>query len=175
MTYPDSTLILQVIPSVDGRRVINRLKDFLAWLDSEVAGSDPEASVTASPSSRILLFCARTKRKGKVKILGCIASELPVSSKISSFPLVQDDENHAQSKPKIIVGITRLWVDPSWRRKGVASKMVDTLRFHSGVLGYVVPKESIAILEPSTEGKAFMTKFTEGKGHLYSHILNSEG
>jgi hypothetical protein len=70
---------------------------------------------------------------------------------------------------KIMVGITRLWTDANFRKKQIASRLCDMVRFHSGIPGYVVPKNQLGILEPSDSGKAFMYRYTLGHGALYTY------
>lgn len=48
--------------------------------------------------------------------------------------------------------------------------MCEIMRFNSGILGYVVPKENFGILEPSDDGRAFMAKFSGGGGAIYTYM-----
>ena len=67
--YPeDQCQIIMVQAATDATRVKTRLKDFLAWLDSELgAGYDPSGT---KKSERIFLYTSRTTRKNVVRILG---------------------------------------------------------------------------------------------------------
>lgn len=68
--YHDGCQIIMVL-ATDVARVKNRLRDFLAWLDSELgAGYDPSGT---RKSERIFLYTSRTTRKNVVRILGITA------------------------------------------------------------------------------------------------------
>lgn len=182
--FPDGCQIIMVQCNVDSKRVMNRLRDFLAWLDSELgAGYEPSGR---KHSERIFLYVARTTRKNVVRILGCAITEIPDLLKVSTCTLVGQPKQSSQGgqsqasfasteeeefpQPKIMVGITRLWTDSGFRRKSVASKICDVIRFHSGIPGYIVPKDKFGILEPSEAGRAFMKKYSEYKGALYTYM-----
>jgi len=181
--YEDGCQILMVAVDKEASLVKGRLKGFLLWLDSELGGGyDPSGT---KASERIFLYVARTPRsKSTVRILGCAIMEVPASGDIVTSPLVrtntkqqrlssnvieEQEEDEEDPSPKILIGLTRLWTDSGFRRKKIASKLLEMTRFHSGILGCVVGKEAMGILEPSEAGKAVMTKFTEDKGVMYTY------
>ncbi|XP_021945750.1 N-acetyltransferase ESCO2 [Folsomia candida] len=202
--YHDGCQIIMVL-ATDVARVKNRLRDFLAWLDSELgAGYDPSGT---RKSERIFLYTSRTTRKNVVRILGCGIMELPDISRMITSPLLvdekgftsqnsmefdsisttssptsqsqsqnDDDDNTTttvqknHSNHEVLIGVTRLWTDSGFRRRNIASKMCEIMRFNSGILGYVVPKENFGILEPSDDGRAFMAKFSGGGGAIYTYM-----
>lgn len=69
----------------------------------------------------------------------------------------------------ILFGLTRLWTDTDFRRRHVAFKLCDAIRANTKIPGFVVPRHQIGILEPSDDGKAFMSRYTGGKGWLYTY------
>jgi len=80
-------------PKTESKVAMNRLKDFLAWLDSEL-GVGYESS-GSSPNEKIFLYVSPTKRKNTVRIMGknynCAILLYPLSSntllrQISSYP-----------------------------------------------------------------------------------------
>jgi hypothetical protein len=69
--FPDGCLILLIQVNSEPQRILNKLRDFLAWLDSELgAGYEPSGQKNNQNNERIFLYAARTKRKNVVKILG---------------------------------------------------------------------------------------------------------
>lgn len=69
----------------------------------------------------------------------------------------------------LLLGITRLWTDATFRRKQIARRLCDTIRMTSSIPGLIIPKDQLGILEPSEDGKAFMLRYTEGIGRLYTY------
>ena len=65
----------------DSKLILNRLKDFLAWLDSELS-ANAEISGEAGSSQRIFFYVFPTKRKKIMKILGKLLFS------VSSVPLM---------------------------------------------------------------------------------------
>ncbi len=51
----------------DPKNVMKRLKDFIAWVDSELGAG---AEATGSDSQQIFIYVLPTKRKNLVRILG---------------------------------------------------------------------------------------------------------
>ena len=58
-----------------------------------------------------------------------------------------------------LFGVQLLWVDPTWRRTGLASDLVDAARHHA-VYGYAVPREHCAFAAPTSDGMRFARRFT---------------
>jgi len=179
-SFVDGGIIIMVQCGIDGKNIMNKLKDFLGWVDSELGvGFDPNPN----PSRRIFLYVFPSRRKGVVRVFGCAVSEILDIDKIAAFrvlppasvkPNAEDikssDQKSRDIPTSIQVGVTRLWTDKDFRKRQIASRLCDSIRFHSGILGYVVPKNKFGILEPSEDGRAFMYRYSEGTGSLYSCI-----
>eukprot|EP01117_Protostelium_nocturnum_P000071 TRINITY_DN10160_c0_g1_i1.p1 TRINITY_DN10160_c0_g1~~TRINITY_DN10160_c0_g1_i1.p1 ORF type:complete len:482 (-),score=148.76 TRINITY_DN10160_c0_g1_i1:21-1466(-) len=56
-------------------------------------------------------------------------------------------------------GISRVWVHPDKRRKGIATQLVEMARAHM-TYGSIIPKERVAFTQPTQEGKLFIAKYT---------------
>lgn len=85
--------------------------------------------------------------------------------------ITEPEDSHLKPDIPATVGITRLWTDQLFRRKQIATRIVDAVRFNSGIPNYVVPKEKLGILEPSEEGRAFMIKYSESKAYSYTYTI----
>jgi len=57
-----------------------------------------------------------------------------------------------------IIGISRIWVWKEGRRKGIASKLLDTVRA-SFLFGDVVDKNLVALSQPTVDGQEFASKY----------------
>jgi N-acetyltransferase len=168
--FIDVGIIVMVQCNNDSNIILNRLRDFLAWLDSELSATAEVSGVSGS-TQRIFLYVYPTKRKKIMKILGCAIVE-PLDSNKAGFFLLNPDCSTSADYTKLSaqVGITRLWTDPDYRKKQIATKICDSIRFNSGILGYVVPKDKLAILEPSEDGRRFMLRYSDGKGLSYTYL-----
>lgn len=56
-------------------------------------------------------------------------------------------------------GISRIWISPNYRRMGVASKILSTIRSHF-IFGYYLSIDDIAFSSPTEAGKRFAIQFT---------------
>lgn len=72
-----------------------------------------------------------------------------------------------------VVGVTRLWVRHEFRKSGVATKLLDTLRANylkltksSGDSERILKKEEIAFSDPTDDGLIFAQKYTTQKKFL---------
>ncbi len=66
--YPaEACMIVEVDCQTQPKRVLNCLKDFLEWLDSELGGVNDTGR---KPSEKIYLYLFRTKRKNMYRVLG---------------------------------------------------------------------------------------------------------
>jgi len=63
-----------------------------------------------------------------------------------------------------VLGINRIWVSKSERRKQIATNLLDVARQHM-YYNYVVKKEEIAFSQPTQEGRKLATKYL-GKNYL---------
>jgi len=165
LNFPaEACMIISVECKTDSKRVLNSLKDFLAWLDSELAGSDGECG--QKPTEKIFLYVVRTKRKDIFQVLGCAIVETIDQTRVASSPLVPASET---GHGKMVLGLTRLWTDAAFRKKHIASRLCDAIRISWSIPGMVLPKHGLGILEPSEDGKAFMCKYTNNQGYFYTY------
>jgi len=76
----------------------------------------------------------------------------PPSSLLSSQCLIT-----SQSQPAII-GISRIWVHHQFRRQGIATALLDSIR-NDFIYGVYVKKDQVAVTQPSTEGFLFARRY----------------
>ncbi|ODM93160.1 N-acetyltransferase ESCO2 [Orchesella cincta] len=166
----EACIVVQIDCSKESKRVLNAVKDFLAWLDSEL-GADYEPCGT-QPSEKILLYLFKTRRKNAFRVLGCCVVETIDQEKISCRPIeFNNAQGNAETDEKrILLGITRLWTDTVFRNRHIASRLCDCIRLNCGIPGIIISKNQIGILEPSEDGKTFMMKYTNNSGVQYGYI-----
>ena len=70
-------------------------------------------------------------------------------------------------------GVARIWIHPKFRRKGIATKLLDTVR-HNVIPDKMVNKEKLAFSDPTNMGKDFAVKYTQNDHFLiytHSHVI----
>ncbi|EGC31879.1 hypothetical protein DICPUDRAFT_73130 [Dictyostelium purpureum] len=92
------------------------------------------------------------------RVLGCLVAErVEKGYKIQvSSPTIEC----IKTPSKILCGIDRIWVLPSHRKRGIALKLIESLRSNM-YYGYHLKKNEIAVTQPSTSGLSFFTKYFE--------------
>lgn len=70
-----------------------------------------------------------------------------------------------------ICGISRIWVFSLARRKGIASRMLDTVR-STFMYGSHLTKEEIAFSDPTPDGKLFATKYSNTPAFLVYNFIS---
>uniref|UniRef100_A0A673W935 Establishment of sister chromatid cohesion N-acetyltransferase 2 n=1 Tax=Salmo trutta TaxID=8032 RepID=A0A673W935_SALTR len=71
---------------------------------------------------------------------------------------------------KAICGVSRIWVFSLARRKGIATRMLDTVR-NSFMYGGHLTKEEIAFSDPTPDGKLFATKYCEKPAFMVYNFI----
>ena len=57
------------------------------------------------------------------------------------------------------VGINRMWVLPEYRRKGVATRLLDSVR-SSLIYGTIIEKDRVAFTDPTPDGRRLAARYT---------------
>ncbi|CAG7723175.1 unnamed protein product [Allacma fusca] len=140
--------------SKESRHIMNRLQSFLEWIDSELCVLSDSEEI--NDSELLFLYLFPTKRKNSVRILGYAAVELLQKDKVIANSIDKPENYGLEANIPLQMGLTRLWADKIFRRKKIATRLVDAARFNSGIPACVVPKNKLGILEPSEDGRAFM-------------------
>ncbi|KAL3661956.1 hypothetical protein V7S43_013247 [Phytophthora oleae] len=100
-----------------------------------------------------------TERVTKAFTLENNGSNLVTTSGESSLALDGSVTASTDAKPAL-VGICQLWVHPSFRRKRIATRMVDVVREKS-IYGMHVAKNQVAFAQPARNGLQFAHKYMD--------------
>jgi len=104
-------------------------------------------------------------------VIGCaIAESIESAYKVLPDPVtlsegtlaptpVQSDKCILSKEPQsALIGISRIWVHHQYRRQGIATTLLNTIRLHF-IYGVSVKKELLAVTQPSTEGQLFARRY----------------
>lgn len=83
------------------------------------------------------------------KVVGCLIVE-----RITKGFIVENNEILHNIEKKAVCGVSRVWVHPLYRRKGIATKLLDSCK-NNFIYGYKIPEEEIAFSQPTDDGKFF--------------------
>ncbi|KAL6486627.1 hypothetical protein MHYP_G00060190 [Metynnis hypsauchen] len=155
--------IILVLPE-DPKYATKKAEDVRRIADTELGFQ--QVSLSSPSAARTYLFINSDRM-----VVGCLVAE-PVRQAFRV--LVQPEKKKDMTKEdfmerhrawccstvpeKAICGISRIWVFSLMRRKGIATRMLDTVR-NSFMYGSHLTKEEIAFSDPTPDGKLFATKY----------------
>lgn len=155
--------ILLVLPD-DPKYAIRKAEDVRHVADNELGFQQVTLS---SPSLAKTFLFINTERM----VVGCLVAEhIRQAYRVLEQPSQQKDmmkedfmERHrawccSTVPEKALCGISRIWVFNLARRKGIATRMLDTVR-STFMYGSHLTKEEIAFSDPTPDGKLFATKY----------------
>jgi len=119
--------------------------------------------IRAPDRTKIFLFVADKK------IVGLLLAE-QISQGFQIIPPTEGDEKRqvyccSETAQQVLAGISRIWVLADYRRKGVASRMVDCMRVGFFVDRYLAEKD-FAFSDPTLNGIEFASKYIGHKRFL---------
>merc|ERR1719312_728035 len=122
-TYPEGGRVISIRPG-DDARWWKKAEDVLGIVDRDLGFS--EVGIRAPDRTKIFLFIADKK------IVGLLLAE-QISQGFQIIPPTEGDEKQqvyccSETAQPVQVGISRIWVLADYRRKGVASHLVDCMR-----------------------------------------------
>lgn len=62
-------------------------------------------------------------------------------------------------------GVCRIWVSAKYRKQGIATAMMDSVRANF-VYGYILQKDEVAITSPTEKGDLFAQKYFKTENYL---------
>lgn len=149
--------VLMIVPT-DPQYAWKKVTSLLSLIDEELGFSG--VGVRDKSRTKVLLFVC----DGEVR--GCLVAE----SIDWAYPV--HDAKPGDVKPMscelarqpCVCGISRVWVHSLWRRRKIASKLIDSLRCHFGVAP--LSWNDIAFSDPTPEGALFAAAVTANRQYL---------
>ncbi|XP_072489933.1 N-acetyltransferase ESCO2 isoform X2 [Notamacropus eugenii] len=167
--------IILVLPG-DPKYAIRKAEDVRELVDNELGFKQ----VIPNRPSKIKTFLYISDEK---KVVGCLIAE-PVKQAFRvltepwspSSPSQQAFYNQrawqCSSTPEpALCGISRIWVFSLMRRKGIARRLVDTLR-NCFMFGCFLSTDEIAFSDPTPDGKLFATKYCNTPNFLVYNFIS---
>lgn len=153
----DGGRILMVIAG-DPKYVIKKVEDINQIMARELGFSDSTAEFMASYKAFLYI-------SGDKQVIGCCVTE-PVTKGYrviaSGSPTKQPLNNRlwcCGTKPeRASVGISKIWVYAQMRRQGIASKLLDCVRYWFEY-GSLIDKDRVAFSDPTPDGKRLATQY----------------
>ncbi|MCJ8743902.1 hypothetical protein PDJAM_G00099960 [Pangasius djambal] len=155
--------IILVLPE-DPKYATKKAEDVRRIADSELGFQ--QVNLSSPSAAKTYLFINSDKM-----VVGCLVAEpirqafrvLAQSEKPKDMTKEDFMEHHrawcCSSVPeKAICGVSRIWVFSLMRRKGIATRLLDTVR-GSFMYGSPLTKEEIAFSDPTPDGKLFATEY----------------
>ena len=152
--------VLKIVSS-DPKYALNKVNEICSLIDVDLGFENP--MYFAPNSTKIVYLFISNKHQ----VAGCVVAE-PISR---AFRLSSSSENHHtvstcfSKAEKVSCGISRIWTYYPYRRKGIASCLVDVVR-STFVLGSQLEKGQIAFSDPTADGIYFATKYCQTKEFL---------
>ncbi|CAN9507495.1 unnamed protein product [Ophioblennius macclurei] len=168
--------ILLVMPD-DPKYAIKKAEDVRRVADSELGFQ--QVTLSRPTQAKTYLFI-NTERM----VVGCLVAEpIRQAYRVLEQPdqhkdMTKDDfmERHrawccSTIPEQALCGISRIWVFSLARRRGIATRMLDTVR-NSFMYGSHLAKEEIAFSDPTPDGKQFATKYCDTPAFLVYNFVS---
>ncbi|POM73226.1 N-acetyltransferase [Phytophthora palmivora] len=165
-TFSDTRARILEIRGDDPTAHVKKLLEIKAVLDDALGFVEKETFLQRNNFIYIqyhqVVGCVNIERITKAFTLDKSASNLVAQTNSEEESSVAADgavTASSDSKPAVI-GICQLWVHPSFRRKSIATRMVDLVREKS-IYGMFVTKNLVAFAQPTRNGLQFAQKYMQ--------------
>uniref|UniRef100_A0A674EDM2 Establishment of sister chromatid cohesion N-acetyltransferase 2 n=1 Tax=Salmo trutta TaxID=8032 RepID=A0A674EDM2_SALTR len=167
--------IVLVLPD-DPKYAVRKAEDVRQLADNELGFQ--QVSLSCPSQAKTYLFVNSDR-----VVVGClIAEHIRQGFRVLEQPeqtkdMTKEDfmEHHrvwccSTTPEKAICGVSRIWVFSLARRKGIATRMLDTVR-NSFMYGGHLTKDEIAFSDPTPDGKLFATKYCETPAFMVYNFI----
>ncbi|XP_064196458.1 N-acetyltransferase ESCO2 isoform X3 [Anguilla rostrata] len=167
--------IIMVLPE-DPKYAIKKAEEVRKLADNELGFQ--QVSLSCPSKAKTYLFVNSDKM-----VVGCLITEhIRQAYRVLEQPertkdMTKEDfmDHHrawccSTSPETAICGISRIWVFSLMRRKGIATRLLDTAR-NTFMYGSHLTKKEIAFSDPTPDGKLFATKYCETPAFLVYNFI----
>lgn len=135
--------------------IVKRVNDDLCF---HVEGD----GVLGNDSSAVFVYLDSENRAVGCAVVERVDTAHPVVPKMD---LDDTEIRCSKETKKAVVGVSRVWVHPEFRRRGIAGRMLDAVR-GSFLYGYRVPMGEIAFSQPTSDGYRMFVSYTKSDKFL---------
>ncbi|KAJ1158246.1 hypothetical protein NDU88_010939 [Pleurodeles waltl] len=165
--------IVLILPD-DPKYAIKKAEEVRELVDSELGFK--QATLSCPSKAKTYMFVSNEK-----KIVGCLIAE-PIKQAhrvlvdpVHKGPQIEAENQRAwrcSTKPEAaICGISRIWVFSLLRRKGIATRMMDTVRGNF-MYGSFLSLDEIAFSDPTPDGKLFATTYCKAPNFMVYNFIS---
>ncbi len=159
--------VVEIRPN-DPSKHLSKLKEVLKQADADMGFARRKEEVV---KQRAFIYIS-----GK-RVVGCILAEA-----INSERLLLKDAEHGSSTTEpqsktapdketaAMVGIYQMWTHQSYRRKGIATRLLDTVR-QRFVWGMNMGREALAFSQPTTDGLALAQAYCGSEKRVSTYTI----
>lgn len=163
----DDGRILRVLPS-SPHYMHKKLDELFKVADIEL-GINVDLKSSMKSTSQFFIFISLPSKR----ITGFVSAErIKYANKLlTENPLMASTDEYPAE-----CGVSRIWTHPNFRRKQIATRLLDTLR-KSFYNNKVVPLDRLAFSDPTVIGKDFAKAYTKMDRfliYLYRHIVEQD-
>ncbi|XP_020707182.2 N-acetyltransferase eco isoform X2 [Athalia rosae] len=151
--YTSSRIIL--VESGDSKNYWKKVSEILAFVDRDLGLA--ETKLSDYQKDKIYLYIRNRE------VIGVLAAEY-ITAAYSMIPDLSDIDCCSSESSAVKCGVKVLWTSMTYRKQGIATKLMDTLRGNF-YLGYILSIDDIAFSIPTPEGKAFAEKYTKTRSY----------
>ncbi|XDV41456.1 hypothetical protein PO909_010327 [Leuciscus waleckii] len=168
--------IILVLPE-DPKYATKKAEDVRRIADSELGFQ--QITLSSPSSAKTYLFINSDRM-----VVGCLVAEnIRQAFRVLEQPEKPKDMNKedfmerhrawccSTVPEKALCGVSRIWVFSLMRRKGIATRLLDTVR-NSFMYGSHLTKQEIAFSDPTPEGKLFATKYCQTPTFLVYNFIS---
>ncbi|XP_078506079.1 N-acetyltransferase ESCO2 isoform X2 [Lissotriton helveticus] len=165
--------IVLILPD-DPKYAIKKAEEVRELVDSELGFK--QATLSCPSKAKTYMFVSNEK-----KIVGCLIAEpIKQAFRVLVDPIRKEPQNEAENqrawrcstKPEAaICGISRIWVFSLLRRKGIATRMMDTVRGNF-MYGSFLSLDEIAFSDPTPDGKLFATTYCKAPNFMVYNFIS---
>ncbi|GMF20930.1 unnamed protein product [Phytophthora lilii] len=164
--FPDTQARILEIRADDPSSHVKKLLEIKTVLDDALGFVEEEIFLQRSHFVYIqdhqVVGCVTTERISKAFTLDNSASNLVArtSAESGSAGAADGVVTASSDTQRAVIGICQIWVSPSFRRKRIATRMVDVVRDKS-IYGMHVTKNLVAFAQPTHNGLQFAQKYMD--------------
>ncbi|CAI5741000.1 unnamed protein product [Hyaloperonospora brassicae] len=163
-SFPETGARIVEIRRDDASAHVKKLLEIKAVLDDALGCCDKETFLQRSHFIYIqdhrVVGCVNTESITEAFRLDTSTSSVVANSDGESCIAGRGALTASIMSQKALVGICQIWVHPQFRRKCIATRMVDVVREKS-IYGMHVAKQLIAFAQPTENGLQFAKKYVE--------------